>query len=253
MLVTRASAQAKPLCQLIEQSDGTALHYPMLELSATPNDPSIALAKSQLSKYSIIIFISANAVHYGMQVLGVLPENIQLACVGQQTALTLQSYGYQSAIQPTENFSSEGLLALNALQDVDQKSILIVRGNGGRETLKEVLQNRGATVDYLQCYQRQPPDALDNSLLDKIECREIDIITCSSNQALDNLFKLLPEGVHQALFDIPLLPISERMSEKAKDYGFKHIINSATNASDTAILAALCQYAGSEAYPHRQQ
>lgn len=239
VLVTRANTQAKPLCQMIEKSGGKALHYPMLALQATPSDPSIAHANEHLSHYDKLIFISANAVDFGLAVLDQQALNAsqaQLACVGQQTANALAQQGYDNILHPVQDFSSEGLLRLSAFQDVKTQRILIVRGKGGKEQLKQVLEQRGAEVDYLECYQRLLP-AIDYApLRQSIREQAIDVISCSSNQALDNLLLAAPEPL---LYNIAFLPISAAMATKAKTAGFNHVINTAINASDGAILEAL--------------
>jgi len=109
----------------------------------------------QIQRFDTIIFISPNAVEHGLnqlQSLSALNSNIQLATIGQGSAKALKSkLGKQPDICPQENFNSEGLLATEAMQNVANKRILIIRGNGGREHLKNVLQQRGAIVEYLRC------------------------------------------------------------------------------------------------------
>jgi uroporphyrinogen-III synthase len=43
---------------------------------------------------------------------------------------------------------------LSIFDNINEKYCLIIRGKGGRETLKNLLINRGAMVEYLECYQR---------------------------------------------------------------------------------------------------
>ncbi len=218
------------------------MHYPMLELEATPDDSSIASTNAQLASYDKIIFISANAVKFGFEVLDrnlLNTQHSQLACVGEQTASSLGKLGYVDILRPERDFSSEGLLRLSAFQSVEKQRILIVRGKGGRELLKQILEQRGAKVDYLECYQRLLPSIDYQPLCAYIQGQSIDVISCSSNQALDNLLTVVKEPV---LFDIAFLPISANMATKAKQLGFKYIINTANNASDEAILESLCQF-----------
>lgn len=239
MLVTRPQAQADALCLAIEQSGGQALRYPMLELSALPNDPSIAAAIDQLDQYDLVIFISANAVRFGLEALPPLPPSTAIAAVGVATQKALADRGYTKVTVPREDFSSEGLLALPELQEVQGQRILIVRGQGGREYLKQQLQQRGAEVDYLACYQRQPAAVNQHQLRQTIRMGQVDVIYCSSVQALDQLIALVPDP---ELFDTALLPISPRMLAHARRAGFKQLLPCAANAGDAAILTALRQH-----------
>lgn len=241
VLVTRANTQASPLCKLIEQAGGRAVHYPMLALQATPNDPSIARANAQLASYDKLIFVSTNAVQFGFDVLDreALSSRVQFACVGEPTAQALRQHGCKNILQPLRDFSSEGLLSLSAFEDVAAQRILLVRGQGGRELLKQTLELRGATVDYLECYQRLQPNIDYQPLRESIRAMGIDVISCSSNQALEHLLQLVPDA---QLFDIAFLPISTAMRDKAQQAGFNYIIKTATNASDEAILESLCNF-----------
>ncbi len=243
VLVTRPTAQAQALCQGIEAAGGTVLHQAMLQLAAIPHSAANHAIKAQLDSYDIILFISANAVRYGLDALGALPAGARLACVGQQTARALAERGYSASLTPSDDFSSEGLLRLSALQAVAGQRILIVRGNGGRELLRDTLVQRGATVDYLCCYQRLPPEPLQDTLRQAIATGALDVITCSSQQALDNLLALTPAPLRAPLLRTPLLPISPRMAANARQQGFKHCLNTAANATDAAILEALCHAA----------
>jgi uroporphyrinogen-III synthase len=251
VLVTRATTQAKPLCQLIKQSGGKALHYPMLELQATPGDTSITRANAQLAHYDKLIFISANAVQFGFDTLDSTALNKQqFACVGQQTANALSQQGYTDILQPEQDFSSEGLLNLSAFQDVKAQRILIVRGKGGRELLKQKLEQRGAKVDYLECYRRLLPQIDYSPLRHHIRQQSVDVISCSSNQALEHLLLAAPEP---QLFNIAFLPISTAMATKAKQAGFNHIINTANNASDAAILESLYHFAANNHWERHER
>ena len=66
MIVTRPLAQAQLLMQTLESRLATTVHFPVISICETEN---IAEAKQQfenLTDFQMIIFISANAVHYGI-------------------------------------------------------------------------------------------------------------------------------------------------------------------------------------------
>lgn len=239
ILVTRASHQAEALCESIRQAGGQALHFPVLDIVPAFGHPSIDSVKQRLEDFDIAIFISANAVEFGLQTLGQLPQRWQLACVGQQTAAALSQHGYHPDIVPAEDFTSEGLLNLDELQQVNQRQILIVRGEGGRETLKQHLLARGAEVSYLECYRRQIPNLDYRPLQAQVKAGAIDVITVSSSQSLDSLSQVCPLA---ELRQLPLIAINQRMAERAQAAGYTHIAAIAANASDGAILEALLEY-----------
>jgi uroporphyrinogen-III synthase len=70
----------------------------------------------------------------------------------------LNECGFEVDAFPSEKASSEALLALSEVKMLTDKDILIFRGKGGRETLKQGLERRN-TVEYIEAYQRVVCDA----------------------------------------------------------------------------------------------
>ena len=85
-----------------------------------------------------MIFISANAVRFGLALVDdywpQLPTGLNWYAIGVATAAVLARHGI-AAITPRRFMSSEGLLAVPALQHVSDQRVLIVKGEGGRECL----------------------------------------------------------------------------------------------------------------------
>jgi uroporphyrinogen-III synthase len=83
-----------------------------------------------------------------------------LIAVGARTAQVLSAAGL--SVRVPEQISSEGLLAMTefkALQAGD--SLMILRGQGGRRLIDEVMSARGILVDELILYKRCEPDNLE--------------------------------------------------------------------------------------------
>ena len=70
------------------------------------------------------------------------------AAVGESTAAALSQAGAAAVLWPVDGASSEALLALPELDEtaVVGATILIVRGEGGRQLLGDTLSKRGARV-----------------------------------------------------------------------------------------------------------
>ena len=119
------------------------------------------------------------------------------------------------------------------------KKIVIFRGEGGRELLRNTLQARGAEVCCADMYQRRPPAA--TRLLDHY-LAESDIIAVSSNEGLQNLYELVTnkESLSRHVLVVP----GERAFTLATALGFDKIFV-AENATDEACLNAL-KYARSQ-------
>lgn len=243
ILVTRPEHQAEPLCRLIEAAGGTPLRLPALRIEANNADPALMQRLSHLSDYQIAIFISPNAVTFGLDAIeraGGISDSLLLASVGRGSAAALQQrLGRRADLVPRGSYDSEALLQLEPLQHVSGKHILIVRGVGGRELLAETLRQRGALVDYAEVYRRErPPLPADSGWLEKA-----DIITVTSGEALQNLLAMTPPALHAKLFSKPLVVISQRCAEQARQIGFQQSPLITPLAGDEAIVETLSEWA----------
>lgn len=242
-MITRPAHQAGKLAQGIKAAGGEIFLFPTLDIIPTALSEENKEKILHIKQYDIVIFISPNAVEYGLtqiQALTELPENTLLATIGQGSAKTLnQRLGKQPDIVPQENFNSEGLLATYAMQDVDKKHILIVRGNGGREHLKETLLQRGAFVEYLDVYERIKPETNTTELEQYLQNNQIAAIVITSAESLKNLLELAPAKVLPLLLQVPLLLINQRLVDIAKQANFSNQLYVASKATDDSIIESL--------------
>ena len=243
IMITRPAHQAEPLTQGIKAAGGEAFLFPTLDIIPAELSQENKNTIKQIKQFDIIIFISPNAVEHGLNLInlhGELPENILLATIGQGSAKIVYNHiGKQPDIVPNENFNSEGLLATNAMQNVANKRILIIRGNSGREHLKQTLEQRGAHVEYLTVYQRVKPATKTSDLEQYLQNNQIAAIVITSATSLKNLLELTPAKVTPQLLQVPLLLINQRLIDIAKEAGFNNNLFVASEASDNAIIEAL--------------
>lgn len=243
IVITRPEQQASVLSAGIKAAGGDVLLFPTIEIQPLALEHESKTKIQQLDQFAIVIFISPNAVNFGLpQILAetTLPKNILLATIGQGSAKSLAGQlGRQPDIVPAENFNSEGLLATSALQNVENKRILIVRGKGGREHLKHTLQDRGAQVEYLDVYQRVMPSVSASELEQNLQKNQIAAIVITSATSLQNLVALTPDSVLSQLYRVPLLLINKRLVDVAREAGFTGKLIIATQASDEAMIETL--------------
>lgn len=243
ILVTRAAHQAPTLCRMIASRDGQPLRFPVVEISDPPQVEQVRQQLGRLSDYDIAIFVSPNAVLWGIKLAPEqrLPPTLVLAAVGRRTAQTLAESGYPVDVVPDDTFDSEGLLRTPELKEVAGKRIVIVRGNGGRELLWKELTRRGATVEFIEVYQRLCPKSDPEPLLQRWR-DDVQLVTVTSNILLDNLFTLLGERGRELLRQTPLIVISERMRDHARELGCQQIYL-ARSADEQDLFVAICVWA----------
>jgi len=240
IVVTRPRDQAAGLVQRIEQLGGNPLLFPLLEISAVHDDRVLREQVSRLKQTDLAIFISPNAVRYGMEAIratGDLPASLKVASVGQGSAKALRELGIEHIIAPTERFDSESLLALPELQDVAGKRVMIFRGDGGRELLGDTLKARGAQVEYVTCYLRSKPDADVSALLKVLP----HAITVTSSEALSHLREMLDEAQRQVVYGIVLFVPHDRIAEAAMQMGWQQVI--VTGSGDDGMMSGLIAWA----------
>jgi len=215
VLVTRPRTQAIELVDAIEAAGGSAYCFPVIDIAAL-DELEVRVAAEALGKPDIVIFISRNAVEYGIK----YTAGGKVAAIGPATAKAIKAAGRVVDLQPADGYDSEHLLAEPPLQDVAGKRIRIIRGSRGRELLADELRSRGANVDYLSVYERRLPPVGSETLAD-LESRwrqyQINVITIMSVQTLVNLAKLLPAWCAEQLESTPLVTPAGRVLKEALD------------------------------------
>ncbi len=239
ILLTRPLSQSKPLKHLILDGGDQPILFPTLEIKALDATPLH-------DHYDAIIFISANAVDYGVKVLeGLNLEHCQVFAVGEATASKVMSCGFQVDAYPRSNASSEALLALTEVRQLKNKSILIFRGVGGRETLKESLVKQFNTVEYAEVYERVECTTTQlhrNSLVQLSNNHDSMIVITSieSLVAMMNLVNNIEVNLLNKLQKTPLIVLSERIRNFAKSVDFLRVFV-AIEPNDHGVVAKIHQ------------
>ena len=241
IVVTRPREQAAQLAQSIAQAGGTAILFPLLEISQPANPQPLRELVTRLHEFDLAIFISPNAVRYGMEAIraaGTLPAQLKIATVGQGSAKALRDLGVQEIIAPHDRFDSEALLALPELQNVQGWRVVIFRGDGGRELLGDTLKARGASVEYAECYRRAKPQQDAAALL----AADPHAVTVTSSEALGYLWDMLDEPGRARLSSVPLFAPHTRIAEAAQRLGWHNVLPTASG--DDGLLSGLVAWAG---------
>ncbi len=194
VVITRPKAAADMLAASLEREGARAFVFPALCIEAIAPSGNSDATLGRLAECDLAIFISANAVEMGLAAArrhGPWPAATRVAGIGEATAQALRNSGFATVISPQERHDSEALLALPELRAVKGQNIIVFRGEGGREHLREVLGARGARVDYVECYRRVRPRTDASALLEAWRRGEIHAVSALSAETLENFLAMI--------------------------------------------------------------
>jgi uroporphyrinogen-III synthase len=240
ILITRPARQAGGLAQKIAAVGGAPVIFPALAILPPADAAALARAQAALPTYDCAVFVSGNAVEYGAPPAGTWPAHVLAFAPGPGTAEALAAVGVADVRVPTTTFDSEGLLALPEFAAVRGRRVLVFRGDGGREALGDALRERGATVDYVACYRRAPPDGDAKGLAEAFRERRIDAVTITSSEGLDRLWALCDDATRAAWRTCPTFVPHPRIAARAAALGL-HAVTTA--GGDPGLLAGLLEWA----------
>ena len=239
VVVTRPEGQAGPMLRLLREAGATPLAFPTIEIERIVLDEA-SRKRCAPDAHDWVIYTSANAVEHAMAQLP-RPMHARVAAVGRATARLLQEHGIEVDAVPPKVSDSEGLLGTTGLADVAGRRILILKGVGGRDVLRESLTRRGAAVTLGEVYRRRvaSPDPGALAELERACVAGPPVIAVTSVEVLDALLQLAPESRLPRLRDAPLLLPGARVAEAARARGWRGPVVVATSAEDATMLDAL--------------
>lgn len=244
-LVTRPQPQADDWVARLRARGIDALALPLIEIGAAPDAGAVAAAWGSLAARALVVFVSPNAAERFLAARpndAAWPARLPAASVGPGTTLVLYGAGIEAVIEPAPDapqFDSEALWLQLAARDRDWHgaSVLIVRGDGGRDWLGQQLHDAGATVETVAAYTRRAPRFAGDaavSLHAAVARPQSHRWLFSSSEAIDHL------GAASAGTDwsrAQALATHPRIAERARALGIGDVIEA--RASFAAVAAAL--------------
>lgn len=198
VIVTRPAAQAAGWVERLRARGVEAIALPLIAIAPAADPQALAAAWSALPSRRLVVFVSPNAAErfFAARPEGAAwPADVVAATPGPGTADTLRTLGVPAAgvVEPAAEaaqFDSVSLWCRLQSHDWRGASVLIVRGDGGRDWLGDRLVEAGARVDHLAAYRRRPPawSAADRALIAASQAAPRDHVWLfSSSQAIDHL------------------------------------------------------------------
>ncbi|MFC3152548.1 uroporphyrinogen-III synthase [Litoribrevibacter euphylliae] len=254
LLITRSEPHATQLSDTLQKLGSQSIRVDTFHVPVMVIEPLAlsGVSKSQLlnlDTFDIVIVISANAAellathidHYWPQ----LPIGIEWVAIGQATANALSKHIPElvaSDIHVPSGTDSEALMHLDVFQTLKDKKALLVKGQGGRDLIRNTVVERGAKVTELPLYQRQPAMAHAETLAEAFR-EPLDIIQVASGDSFLNMVAMLEGRIdRQCLYSSTLcwLVPSVRVAQVLVSNGIpESAIRVCDGASNDAVLTAV--------------
>ncbi|QEH46540.1 uroporphyrinogen-III synthase [Aggregatibacter actinomycetemcomitans] len=244
VLVTRPDERGQQLVDMLAKAGVVAIHLPLFRIESGAELNELPNKFAQLKSGDYVFAVSKSAVDFAFKTLtatGFLWRwDLHYFTVGQGTAQYFTAMTEMPVHYPTAQENSEGLLQLSAMRDLSDKTVLILRGNGGRELFAEQAQQRGANVEIVECYRREP--IVYNNAEQTSICKRagIQTIVATSAEILTQLVDFVPQNEHNWLKSCQLITVSERIAHLAEALGWQNVVIS-PRADNQTLLQTLLQ------------
>lgn len=245
LLVTRPQPQADAWVARLAAQGIEAVALPLIDIAGPPDPAAVAAAWRSLPARALAMFVSPSAVErfFAARPEGVgWPALLEAGATGPGTSQALADAGVARIVQPPADagkFDSEALWPLlRARRDWHGASVLVVRGDGGRDWLSTQLREAGATVDPVAAYARRAPQWDDATRLHLDTALALPSTHCwlfGSSEAIDHLARLVPEGTEWR--HACALATHPRIAERARRLGIGRVLE--VSAGFDSVVAAL--------------
>lgn len=166
----------------------------------------------QFTSANVLFWVSPTAVEIALQLLEDFPKNKNIIhiAVGEATAKALKYAGVEHVHYSQQGNDSEAAANLPIWKQLPiGAQVLIVRGEGGRDTLAQILCKRGLLVTFAEIYRREMcmPDW---SLLNN---EQVQYAWLTSTQAMQSLFKQVSKENREKLLNLRYFTHHTRIAE----------------------------------------
>lgn len=245
LLVTRPAAQAAEWVQRLRERGVEAEALPLIGISPPRDARAVQTAWGGLAAHRLVMFVSPNAAEqfFALRPAGAeWPAEMLAGSPGPGTTRTLCALGVpaEAIAEPAADaaqFDSESLWQQLKQRDWRGASVLIVRGESGRDWLADTLRAHGAAVSFVTAYERGAPqlDAHAQALLRAaLAAPRAQLWMFSSSESIAWLETLAPAADWR---DAAALATHPRIAQRAREAGFGTVLE--CRPSLEAVVACL--------------
>ncbi|HXZ54452.1 MAG TPA: uroporphyrinogen-III synthase [Burkholderiales bacterium] len=243
IVITRPREHADALAERVRAAGGEPILFPTIEILPPEDGSAVSDIIARLEDFDLAIFVSPTAAIRGHAMVGASrpwPRRPRVAAVGAGTAKALLERGFQNVICPPGEADSEALAAVDELRELRGRSVVIFRGQGGREWLARELEARGAHVEYAECYRRARPQADVGGLLARWQSGAVEGVSITSSEGLANFFAMLGPTGGSYLRATPVFVPHPRIARAARELDVREVV--VTGRGDERTVAEMAAF-----------
>jgi len=248
IVVTRTREQASQLAHALQERGAETLEIPTIRLEPPTERKILIDALLGLNSYDWLVFTSPNGVTAFFGAFFKAFEDlrdvggVRIAAVGPATAAKLRELHLKVDVVPDEFVASRIAEAISEFESVENLRMLIARAEVANRDLTKQLEEMGAIVDDVACYQTVPETEDRNGAVARLNESGADWITFTSGSTVEhfharmNLSELLK--AHPGL---KLASIGPETSKALAALGLKPAIEASPHSID-GLVKALEEY-----------
>lgn len=244
VVVTRPVAQAAEWVGRLQDAGIPAVALPLIEIVPATDRSRVVAAWATLPVRQLVVFVSPNAALHFFAARSSdqpWPTSLIAAAPGPGTGDALRAAGVAPSciVEPCDDapqLDSEALWRRLEERDWTGASVLVVRGDGGREWLAERLLEAGARVETVSAYRRDLPafSRAEQAMLEDVAADADAVWLFTSSQAIGHLEAAAGAGRWQGARAIATHP---RIAARAREAGFGCVVESAPGLD--ALIACI--------------
>lgn len=228
-LIARPTLKAQASQAALQSQGWQADIVPVIDIEIK-HDPLLVEQLNQQQPECVIVTSTYAADWLCMQALTINLSSINVVCIGQSTANHLVQKNSLERVFTAQPENSEGALNLAVLQNVEGKSIALIKGEGGRQLLPQTLIKLGASLHTYDVYKR-----VKNKHLHDMKTFTPSQIQCIIVSSVEIAQAVLQEFDKKWLVNLVWMVASERIKDYAISQGITQITVS-EGANNKAII-----------------
>lgn len=229
IVVLKASEEPSELVQTIEHLGAKTQVLPVIGIEPlTISETQCLQWQNAIMNVDFIFVSSQHAVRLAPPELlkTIAQRQLKILTMGKTTSQSLEAKGLAVFFSLGIGKTSEDLLTESFLQSeqIKNKKVLLLAGEGGRTLIYDTLQARGAKVTWLKVYQQVPLKLHLTPLIQSWKKTEKIGFVAASGNILTHFIAQVPFAEKQWLYHQLLITLSPRIALIAQQEGFKNIM-----------------------------